>query len=210
VPAEHPASSASAAWDRGTRIRPSASPSPWASRAWPIQARAALKPAERRPATVMCDEFQDLAALSPVFAEAVAQSRSYKVGWVLAHQHLAQLDPETRQAVLANCRSRVVMQTTATDATTFAREFRPYLTADDLQGLGPFEGFAAVSVGSAVAPPASIGTRPAPDPLGSAEKVRAASRKRYGKSAADVDTAIRKRTQGSRRTAPVGERRRAA
>jgi hypothetical protein len=181
------------------------------SRLWTaIQARAALKPADRRPATVMCDEFQDLAALSPVFSEAVAQSRGYKVAWTLAHQHLAQLDPETRQAVLANCRSRVVMQTTATDATTFAREFRPYLIADDLQGLGPFEGYAAVSVGSAVAPPASIGTRPAPDPLGSAEKVRAASRKRYGKSAAEVDAAIRKRTQGSRRPAPVGERRRAA
>jgi hypothetical protein len=181
------------------------------SRLWTaIQARAALAPKDRRPATVMCDEFQDLAALSPVFGEAVAQSRGYRVAWTLAHQHLAQLDPQTRQAVLANCRSRLVMQTTATDADTFAREFRPYLTSADLQGLGPFEGYAAVSVGSAVAPPASLRTRPAPDPLGSAEAVRAASRKRYGQSAADVDAAIRKRTQGSRRPTPVGERRRAS
>lgn len=181
------------------------------SRLWTaVQARAGLAPADRRPATVMCDEFQDLAALSPVFGEAVAQSRGYRVAWTLAHQHLAQLDPQTRQAVLANCRSRVVMQTTAADASTFAREFAPYLQAADLQGLGPFEGYAAVSVGSAVAPPVSIRTRPAPDPLGSAEKVRAASRKRHGKSAADVDAAIRKRTQGSRRSAPVGERRRAS
>jgi len=181
------------------------------SRLWTaIQARAALKSAERRPATVLCDEFQDLAALSPVFAEAVAQSRGYKVGWVLAHQHLGQLDPDTRQAVLANCRSRLVLQTTATDAFTFAREFAPYLKAADLQGLGPWEGYAAVSTGSAVAPPASVRTRPAPDPLGSAEKVRAASRRRYGKSPAAVDAAIKKRTKDSRRNAPVGERRRAA
>ena len=181
------------------------------SRLWTaIQARAALPLSERRPATVICDEFQDLAALSPVFSEAVAQSRGYKVGWVLAHQHLGQLDAETRQAVLANCRSRIVMQTTATDATSFAREFRPFLSAGDLQGLGPWEGFAAVSTGSAVAPPASIRTRPAPEPLGSAEAVRAASRSRYGKRAADVDAAIRKRVQGSRRSGPVGERRRAA
>ncbi len=181
------------------------------SRLWAaIQARAALKPAERRPATVIADEFQDIARLSPVFSEAVAQSRGYKVGWVLAHQHLGQLDPETRAAVLANCRSRLVLQTTATDASTFAREFRPYLTADDLQGLPAFQAYAAVSVGSAVAPPASIRTRPAPDALGSAEAVRAASRSRYGKSPADVDAAIRARVQGSRRRAPVGERRRAA
>jgi TraM recognition site of TraD and TraG len=179
------------------------------SRLWnAIQARAALPLAERRPATVMADEFSDLAALSPVFSEAVAQSRGYKVGWVLAHQHLGQLDSETRAAVLANCRSRLVLQTTAADASTFAREFAPYLQAPDLQGLGPWEGFAAVSVGSAVAPPASIRTRPAPDSLGSAEAVRAASRGRYGMAPADVDAAIRKRVQGSRRSGPVGERRR--
>ncbi len=180
------------------------------SRLWTaIQARAALKPADRRPATVMCDEFQDLAALSPVFGEAVAQSRGYKVSWALFHQHLGQLDPETREAVLANCRSRIVMQTTAKDAATFAREFAPYLQAADLQGLGPFEGFAAISAGAAVAPPASLRTRPAPDPLGSAAAVRAASRRSHGTAAAEVDRAIRKRTQGSSRSAPVGERRRA-
>jgi type II secretory pathway pseudopilin PulG len=181
------------------------------SRLWSaIQARAALKPADRRPATVICDEFQDLAALSPVFVEAVAQSRGYNVGWCCAHQHLGQLDPETREAVLANCRSRIVMQTTAKDAATFAREFAPFLKAADLQGLGPFEGYAAVSTGSAVAPPASLRTRPAPDPLGSAAAVRAASRRSHGTAAAEVDRAIRKRTRGSRRSAPVGERRRAA
>jgi hypothetical protein len=181
------------------------------SRLWTaIQARAGIPAADRHPATVMVDEFQDLAALSPVFAEAVAQSRGYNVAWCCAHQHLGQLDPETRQAVLANLRSRLVMQTTAADATTFAREFRPYLSADDLQGLGPWEGFAAVSTGSAVAPPASIRTRPAPDPLGSAEKVRAASRKRYGMTPAAVDAAIRKRVTARRPAAPVGETRRAA
>lgn len=180
------------------------------SRLWAaIQARAALAPKDRRPATVMCDEFQDLAELSPVFSEAVAQSRGYRVAWTLAHQHLAQLDPETRQAVLANCRSRLVMQTTAADATTFAREFRPYLIADDLQGLGPFEGYAAISTGSAVAPPASLRTREAPEPVGSAVRVRAASRQ-YGTAAAEVDAAIRARVASRRSAAPVGETRRPA
>ncbi len=181
------------------------------SRLWAaIQARAAVPAAERHPATVICDEFQDFAGLPLAFGEAVAQSRGYGVGWVLAHQHLAQLDTATRQAVLANCRSRLVMQTTAADATTFAKEFKPLLTAPDLQGLGAFEGYAAVSTGSAVAPPASLRTRPAPDALGSAEAVRAASRARYGMAAAEVDAAIRARVAGSRRAAPIGETRRAA
>jgi hypothetical protein len=102
------------------------------------------------------------------------------------------------------------MQTTAADASTFAKEFKPFLIAPDLQGLGAFEGYAAISTGSAVAPPASLHTRPAPAPLGSAKAVRAASRTRHGMKAADVDAAIRARTSQSRRPAPVGETRRAA
>jgi DNA helicase HerA-like ATPase len=179
------------------------------SRLWTaIQARASVPPEQRRPATVICDEFQDFAAISPVFADAVAQSRGYGVGWVLAHQHLAQLDTATRQAVLANCRSRLVMQTTADDARTFAREFAPYLDAPDLQGLGPFEGYATVSTGASVAPPASVRTSPAPDSLGCAENVRAASRARYGTPATGIDDAIRARVAEARPAAPVGGMRR--
>ena len=169
-----------------------------------IQGRAALPPEKRHPVTVPCDEFQDFAALPLSFSDAVAQSRGYGVGWVLAHQHLAQLDTATRQAVLANCRSRLVMQTTAADAAAFARELTPLVEATDLQALGPFEGYAAVSTGAAVAPAAGIRTRPAPRALGSAASVRAASRKRYGTPASEVDAAIRARVIGPRPATPVG------
>lgn len=175
------------------------------SRLWTaIQARAGVPARERRPATVICDEFQDFAAVSPVFPDAVSQSRGYAVSWVLGHQHLAQLDTATRQAVLANCRSRLVMQTTAADAAAFAREFAPFLTAPDLQGLGAFEGYAAVSTGAAVAPPASLRTREAPPALGTAEAVRTASRERSGTPPAEVDAAIRTRVAGARPATPVG------
>jgi TraM recognition site of TraD and TraG len=180
------------------------------SRLWTaIQARAGLPQRQRRPAMVVCDEFQDFASLPLAFGEAVAQSRGYGVGWILAHQHLAQLDTATRQAVLANCRSRLVMQTTAADASAFAREFRPHVSADDLQGLDAFTAYAAVSTGAAVAPPASLRTRKAPAPLGCAGEVRAASRERYGIPAADVDAAIRARIAGTT-AAPVGGTRRGA
>jgi hypothetical protein len=179
------------------------------SRLWTaIQARASVPIASRRPATVICDEFQDFAAISPIFPDVVSQSRGYAVSWVLAHQHLAQLDRATREAVLANCRSRLVMQTTASDARAFAREFHPYLDPDDLQGLGAYEGFAAVSTGASVAPPASIRTRPAPASLDCGDAVRTASRTRYGTPPAEVDAAIRARVAKARSTAPVGGARR--
>lgn len=180
------------------------------SRLWSaIQARTSLPATQRKPVMVICDEFQDFARLPIGIGDAVAQSRGYGVGWVLAHQHLAQLDAETRQGVLANCRTKLVMQTTSADARAFAREFAPYLDASDLQGLGPYEGYAAVSTGASVAPPASLKTRPAPKALGSAASVRQASRSRYGTPPEKTEQAIRERVASARQPTPIGGIRRA-
>jgi hypothetical protein len=126
----------------------------------------------------------------------------------VAHQNLGQLSAELRSAVLANLRSKLVMQTTADDARTFAREFAPHLDAADFQGLGPFEAYAAVSTGAAVSPPASIHTRPPLAPTGSGERVRAASRERYGRDPKDVDVEVQARLSQAAPEAPVGARRR--
>jgi len=175
------------------------------SRLWTaIMARADRPATERRPAMVVCDEFQDFAALPISFGDAVAQSRGYGVGWVLAHQHLSQLDAKTRAAVLVNCRSRLVMQTSADDAAVFARELAPHVESADLRALGPFEAYATLSVGSAVAPPVSLRTRPAPRSLGTASAVLARSRRLHGTRPEDVDAAIRARVAGARPAAPVG------
>lgn len=178
------------------------------SRLWHvIQGRASFPADQRPPATVICDEFQDFASLPLAFETALAQSRGYNVGWVVAHQSLSQLDSRLRQAVLANCRSRLVMQTAASDAAVFAREFAPLLAASDLQGLPAFEGYATISTGGAVAPAASLRTRPAPEPTGTLAAVRARSQK-LGAGQLDVDALIRGRVEGRRSAAPVGGRRR--
>jgi hypothetical protein len=173
-----------------------------------IQRRAALDPAQRPFASVVLDEAQDFLRLPVALGDAVAQSRGLGAGWTVAHQNLGQLSAELRAAVLANLRSKLVMQTTADDARTFAREFAPHLDAADLQGLGPFEAYAAVSTGAAVAPPASIHTRPPLTPTGSGERVRAASRERYGRDPKDVDAEIQARLSHAAPEAPVGARRR--
>ena len=145
-----------------------------------IQARAAVPPADRRFVSVVLDEAQDFLRLPVALSDAVAQSRGMNVGWTVAHQNLGQLSPELRRAVLANLRSKLMLQTTADDAHAFAREFSPFVTADDLQGLRAFEGYAAISTGAAVAPPASITTRPAPPRVGLGAGRRVRSRERYG------------------------------
>ena len=173
-----------------------------------IQRRAALPATERPFVSVVLDEAQDFLRLPVALGDAVAQSRGLGVGWTVAHQNLGQLSKDLRAAVLANLRSKVVMQTTADDARTFAREFAPHLNAADFQGLGPFEAYAAVSTGAAVAPPASIRTRPPLTSLGHGEEVRADSRERYGRDPKDVDAKIQARLSEVAPEAPVGARRR--
>jgi len=173
-----------------------------------VQGRAALPPEERQPVFCHVDEFQDYLNLPTSLSDVLAQARGYGFGLTLAHQHMGQLPPALRQAVLANARSKVVFQTAATDAHILAREFAPHLAAHDLQGLGPFEAIAAVASGNRVSPPASLATFPAPERTGHGRAARALSRQRYGRPVAEVERAMRSRIDGRPQHAPVGVRRR--
>lgn len=173
-----------------------------------IQRRAALPPSQRPFVSVVVDEAQDFLRLPVSLGDAFVKSRGMGAGWTVSFQNLRQLRPELRAAVLANLRSKLILQTTADDADAFAREFRPHLDAADFQGLGPFEAYAAVSTGTAVAPPASIRTRPPLPSLGCGDQVRATSRKRYGRDPRDVDAEIQARLGAPAAEIPVGSRRR--
>jgi hypothetical protein len=173
-----------------------------------VQRRAAL-PASQRPfVSVVLDEAQDFLRLPVALGDAVAQSRGMGVGWTASFQNLGQLPPDLRAAVLANLRSKLIMQTTADDARAFAREFAAHLQPADFQGLGPFEAYAAVSAGASVAPPASVRTRPPLAQTGHGAQIRACSRERYGCDPKDVDAEIQARLGVPTPDAPVGARRR--
>lgn len=164
------------------------------SRLWQaVQRRAALPPDERHLVTAYLDEFQDYLALPTNVATVLAQARGLGLGLTLAHQHLGQLPSEVRSAVLANARSKVVFQTSAQDAHTLAREFAPHLSAEDLQGLGPYEVVVNVAVAGQVAPPATGVTLALAPPFHGGQVARAWSRQHYGAAAAEVDRALRAR-----------------
>ncbi|MFL6136715.1 MAG: type IV secretory system conjugative DNA transfer family protein [Frankiaceae bacterium] len=173
-----------------------------------VQRRAALSAAARRPLFLYVDEVQDYLHLPTSLADVLAQARGLGLGLTLAHQHLGQLPPPLRQALLANARSRVIFQAGADDARALARELAPHLGASDLQGLGPHEVVATLSVDARVAPPTTGRTLPPPPALGQAALVRAASRAQYGRPAAEVAAAIRARHAGRPVDGGLGRQRR--
>jgi hypothetical protein len=174
-----------------------------------VQARASMAAADRPLTFAYIDEFQDYQHLPAGVESILAQARSLGLGLTLAHQHLGQLPPSVREAVLANARSRVIFQAAASDAHALARELAPRVSAADLQGLGRYEVVASLSAGGQVASPVTGATLPAPAATGQAAVVRLRSRGYYGTRRAEVEAAIDTRHTGRQGSnGSVGRRRR--
>lgn len=152
--------------------------------------RASIAPERRHFVPVYIDEFQDYLATPTDFSEVLAQARGVGLGLTLAHQHLAQLTPPIKAAVLANARSRIVFQSGSGDAAALASALGCGLTAADLQALGPYEIYAALMRGASPAPPASAETLAPTAAQGTAAQARSASRANYGRELADVEAEL--------------------
>lgn len=145
------------------------------------------------PTHMTLDEFQDFTNL-PINAEdMLAKARSLGLSMTLAHQHLAQLPSELKQAVMSNARSKVVFQTSVDDARAMANAFGNTVSEHDFMALGRYEAIARISTGDGVSAPLTLTTNAPAKPHGLARQVIAASRKQYGRPIAQVEKEIRDR-----------------
>ncbi len=95
--------------------------------------RAELPESKRRDFFAYLDEFQNFTTLA--VANMVSELRKYRVGLVLAHQHLHQLEPDVRHAVLGNVGTLVAFRLGAEDASLIARELAPEFDPEDILNL---------------------------------------------------------------------------
>jgi len=172
-----------------------------------VQRRAGMPPAARRPVFLYVDEFQDFLNLPTPFPDLLAQARALGLGLTLANQNFGQLSTDVREAVLANARSRVIFQPSASDARRLAQE-EARLTAQNLMGLGAHEVIATLAVGARVAPGATGTTRPAPPAISDGTAIRELSRQRYGRDRAEIEAEMRRRHERPAGEGPVGRQRR--
>jgi hypothetical protein len=158
-----------------------------------ILARSTVPQHKRRPTWLYVDEFQDTVRLPIDLVNMLAQARRFGLGLVLAHQHLGQLNAEMRSAVQSTTRSQVVFQVNHADADNLARSFHP-LTTEDLQHLGLYEVAVRPCVDGVTLPPITGRTRPLPEVIRDGADLSAASRRRYGQPAAEIEQQIIDRT----------------
>jgi len=154
------------------------------------QGRSAIPTYKRHPVFLYVDEFQDYLNLPTDLSDVLTQARGLGLGLVMAHQHLGQLPPAMKSAVLANARSRVCFQLGQDDAAVMARGER-LLTPEDFRELGAYETYVHLMADGQNTAWASGTTRKPMAPLQSGNALRRASRKRWGVPKSETEAAIR-------------------
>lgn len=95
--------------------------------------RANITEEKRVPFMLYLDEFQHYAGKGML--QMLSELRKYKTGMVLAHQHLSQLSPELRDAVLGNVSTIICFRMGLSDARVMEKEFYPVFQAIDFVDL---------------------------------------------------------------------------
>ena len=156
--------------------------------------RQAQRAESRRPFWLYVDEFQNF--ITPSMAEILSGARKYRLGLILAHQELRQLerDREVASAVLSNPYTRVVFRVGDADARTLEGGFANF-EARDLQNLETGQAICRVekadgdfnlTIPMPEEPDADVAES-------TRQAVITASRERYATSRADIEAALRAR-----------------
>jgi hypothetical protein len=156
------------------------------------RSRLATPEASRTDFHVYVDEFSSFINLAGSFADVLATARAMRLPLTLAHQHLGQLTPEMRGAVISNARTRVVFQCGQDDAVYLAREFTP-LRAEALMNLPAYHAAVRLAVEGQTSRPFTIRTLPLPTPVDPtvADDAVARSAEQFGRPADVVDAELR-------------------
>ena len=158
---------------------------------------------ERRDFFLYIDEFQHF--ITPSMTEIPSGARKYRLGLVLAHQELRQLqrDPEVAGAVLSNPFTRIVFRVGDDDARKLAEGFA-HFDSRDLQSLSTGHAIARVersdfdfnlTVPFPEEPDADAAAR-------TREQVITSSRKKYATPRAEIETTLMRQLEVVEATPP--------
>jgi type IV secretory pathway TraG/TraD family ATPase VirD4 len=115
--------------------------------------RAEVAEDNRRDFWVYLDEFHTFTTLST--ATMLSELRKYRVGMILTHQFLSQVDGQIRDAILGNAGTLISFRLGATDAQLLEAEYLPEFSAGDLIGLPNYQIYLKLMVDGVVSSPFS-------------------------------------------------------
>lgn len=135
------------------------------------------------------DEFQNFATES--FAAILSEARKFRLNLIVAHQYIAQLTEEVRDAVLGNVGSLVLFRVGAPDGLTLEPEMAPRFLVEDIINLPKFQIYLKLMIDGVASAPFSAATlSPIARVTESEEKVIRVSRERYARDRQTVEERI--------------------
>lgn len=97
------------------------------------------------PFYLFIDEFQNITTNS--ISTILSEARKYKLSLTIAHQFIAQLQEDIRDAVFGNVGSIVAFRVGAEDAEFLEKQFSPVFTAKDIMNIDNFNAYVKMLVG---------------------------------------------------------------
>ena len=162
---------------------------------WQAASRRAKMGHSRSPAALYVDECHNFLTLPHALSDMLAEARAYRLSITLAHQHLAQLPRQLRQAVSSDARNKIYFSLSPEDARETEHHFTPFLNAHDLANFDAFRAAARLVARSAEAPPFTLRTRQLPEPASDvALRIRAAAAQAHGRAATPAPKPDARRT----------------
>lgn len=151
--------------------------------------------AERKDFFLYVDEFQNFATES--FATILSEARKYRLGLIVAHQYIAQLEQEkntkVRDAIFGNVGTMIVFRVGADDAEFLEKEFFKEFEASDFVNLPNAHVYVRLMIDGVSSRPFSARTLP-PPPLPETSVVDIileSSRRKYSLPKEKVEEKIR-------------------
>jgi hypothetical protein len=141
------------------------------------------------PLYLYIDEFQNVTtdSISTILSEA----RKYKLALIVAHQFIAQLDENIKDAVFGNVGSMAVFRVSSDDAEYLAKQFAPVFSASDIMNIDMHNSYIKMLANGRPTRPFSMETNL--PPRGTKvllDKIKELSYLTYGKDRNEVELAI--------------------
>jgi Type IV secretory system Conjugative DNA transfer len=135
------------------------------------------------------DEFQNVS--TPSIASILSEARKYKLSLTMAHQFIAQLDENIRDAVFGNVGSIASFRVGSEDATFLEKQFAPSFEANDLMNVPNWNAFVRMLANGVPTKPFSLAAEPPPKAdMARVELLKEFSARHYGRPRADVEAEI--------------------
>lgn len=148
---------------------------------------------EHKPFYLYIDEFQNVT--TPSIASILSEARKYKLSLTMAHQFLAQLDDDIKNAVMGNVGSMQVFRISSEDAKVMEPRVAPSFTAEDITKLDNRNAYMSLLVNGQPASPFNMVTADWDEDLPPRnqeiiEPLKELSYMRYGRERAEVEAEI--------------------